>query len=233
MTNQEIIDYYSDLLIMQYKGKPKAQAHIEALADMCIMDNISSQIMNAYEIGSAKGVQLDVLGKYAGVERTGYTFTKQVTLNDDDFTKLIKLAIIKNNSNSDLLSIITLLQEYFFGQIYVFDYQGMRMSYYISSSIASQDLAEMFISQGLLPKPMGVTLSATVRYPTLDGFFGYRSYQSDMYNNAPYSSYEDQSQAGPWLQYEFQIGKPIEAMSFLMTENLAYLTQENNSKILT
>ena len=69
MTNNELIEYYAKLLILQYKGMPKAEATIRAfLKIICILELIDS-IEEGYNIDDAVGVQLDVLGKYIGVSR--------------------------------------------------------------------------------------------------------------------------------------------------------------------
>lgn len=69
ITVQELIDYYVNLLIIQYHDLPKAQATIAALVNILIANGIFLDIQNAYDIDTAVGVQLDVIGKYAGVDR--------------------------------------------------------------------------------------------------------------------------------------------------------------------
>lgn len=124
-----------------------------------IDETLPLAVQNAFNvIGSslAKGVQLDVIGKYAGVTRTADGFTTQITLNDADFTTLIQLAIIKNNAGSSLATIQQLLFQFFPAQILVVDYADMFIAYYISSIVGSPDLVELVVTEGLLPKPMGV-----------------------------------------------------------------------------
>lgn len=104
----------------------------------------------------AIGNQLDTLGKYAGVTRTGAGFTAQITLDDADFLTLIQMAIIKNNAGSSLSTIVGLLFQFFGNEISVTDYQDMFMSLAISSSVGSDDLLQLFIGEGLLPVPMAV-----------------------------------------------------------------------------
>ncbi len=173
MTDQELINYYANLLILQYLGKPNAFATIQALVTMVIMNQLPLTVQSAFNMdGSAVGVQLDVLGKYAGVTRTGYDLQGlPVTLNDSDFFILIKLAIVTNSAESDLNTIQTILNFFFPNEIFVFDHKEMRMSYLIDSSIGTQNLIELFITEGLLPKPMGVQLAAPI-YTTPLVFFG-------------------------------------------------------------
>lgn len=132
-------------------------------------------VQNAFNlIGSniAIGAQLDVLGKYTGVSRSGAGFAGPIILDDADFLQLIRLAIVTNSEGSDLGTIENLLNQFFpNGEILVFDYQNMRMSYLINSSIGSQELVQLFVTEGLLPKPMGVQLAAPIYSNNLK-FFG-------------------------------------------------------------
>lgn len=176
MTNEELAEYYAKLLILQYVGKPKAFATIKQTALPFIMDQLPTQVQDAFNINTAIGVQLDVLGKYAGVTRTGYDLNGNLVILDDaNFRSLIKLAIVKNNSGSSLADIQALIHLYFANEIFVFDNLNMQMSYLISSSVGSQDLVELFVTEGVLPKPMGVTLSSLVFIPSIS-LFGFTNY---------------------------------------------------------
>lgn len=65
--------YFTNLLILQYKNKPKAKATIEALVTAMFSDTngniFPTQIQNAYNLDTAIGKQLDVIGKYVGYDR--------------------------------------------------------------------------------------------------------------------------------------------------------------------
>lgn len=187
---------------MQYKGLARASAHIAALVRMPIMDQLPNQVQDAFTIGTAVGVQLDTLGKYAGVIRTGFGPAGPITLDDNDFTALIQVAIIRNNAGSSLATIQDLLHTYFENQIFVFDYANMRMSYYINSSLGSLNLAIMFVTQGLLPKPMGVQLASVIYAPNIDSFFGFRTYTHAAPTTVrPFNDYAAYQMNWPWLTY--------------------------------
>ena len=122
----------------------------------------------------AVGAQLDILGKYVGVKRSGLGFTDNIVLDDANFLKLINMAIVLNNASSSLATVQLFLNQYFPGEIYVFDYENMYISYLIDSNTIDEDLIELFVTQGLLPKPMGVGLSV-VAAPIIDKFFAFRT----------------------------------------------------------
>ncbi len=151
---------------------------------------------------TAVGVQLDILGKYAGVKRTVNTKTKTVNLDDTDFLTLIKFAIVKNNSGSSLYTIEKNLNMFFPGDFIVTDFKTMNMSFIFGSSLGSSDLFLALIAEDLLPVPMAVGYSAIVP-PVIDQFFGYVVYESDLlpHGNKPYNTYEDINYDWKYLQY--------------------------------
>lgn len=199
MTTEDIITYYAKLLILQYVGKPKAYATIKALVRMVVMDQLPVDVQDAFSIDTAVGDQLDILGKYVGADRSGNGFTAPITLDDDDYRAFIRICIVSNNNGSSLYDIQTLIHQQFGDEILVFDYANMHMNYFINYSVGSQDLIQMFITEGKLPKPMGVRL-AIIYAPGIE-FFGFRTYTVNTAHNFPFNSYTDYQMDYPWLSY--------------------------------
>jgi hypothetical protein len=223
MTTAELAKYYVSLLILQYLGKPKSAATVEAVVTPVLMGlqsdpnaQLPLAVQDAFNItGSnpAVGAQLDILGKYAGASRSGSGFNGPITLDDSDYIALIRMAIVKNNAGSSLATILQLLNQSFPDQILVFDYQNMHMSYLISSSIGSFELIQLFVNEGFLPKPMGVQLASVIYVPTINAFFGMTEYS--LYsltgqiqpNATPFNSYISYHMNWPWLSYTDAVGK--------------------------
>lgn len=151
----------------------------------------------------AQGDQLNVLGDYVGVARTGPGFAQTITLDDADYTTLIRMGIFKNSSGSSLATIQNFLYEFFPNQIYVFDYANMSMTYIISQAVGSQDLAQMFVTQGLIPKPMGVSL--LVFYVPTANLFSFRTYDHPSVNGSPMNDYNDYNTDWPFLDYRYLV----------------------------
>lgn len=61
--------YYTDLILYQYQSKPKAVATIDLLIRQALCDLVPLDVRDAFDIDTAVGVQLDVLGKYIGFSR--------------------------------------------------------------------------------------------------------------------------------------------------------------------
>lgn len=149
---------------------------------------------------TAVGAQLDILGKYVGVTRYGNGFDATITLDDADFLSLIRMAIIKNISGSSLATIQAFLFQFFPDEVFVFDYKDMRMSFLIDADVGSLNLIQLFITEGLLPVPMGVSY-AVIYAPVIDHFFGFRTYTSAAVNAKPFNDYADYQEDWPWLSY--------------------------------
>lgn len=66
---EELLKYYSNLLIVQYNGKPKAKATIELLTWVMFANLIFLQIQNAFNWRMALKSQLDIIGKWVGVDK--------------------------------------------------------------------------------------------------------------------------------------------------------------------
>lgn len=78
MTNTELIEYYTNLLIIQYRGKVKAEATLAALLSAGIFFETMQAALSGYGILTAVGHQLDIIGKYVGVNRAvvGLSFSR-------------------------------------------------------------------------------------------------------------------------------------------------------------
>ena len=67
---EELVEYYVNLLIIQYHNKPKARGTIRAfIAELIRVYNLLRELERAFEIDRAIGAQLDIVGKYFGVVR--------------------------------------------------------------------------------------------------------------------------------------------------------------------
>lgn len=201
MTNADLAKYYSDLLILQYIGKPKAYATITAQVSPVFMDQLPVSVQDAFNIDTAVGVQLDVIGKYVGAFRNTYTLTGPVTLVDSDYRQLIKLVLIKNNSGSSLATIQSLLAMNFPGQILVSDSQAMSLNYVLIESLGTPELLEVLAVGGYLPAPMGVQVSITIVPAHTNPFFGFRTYSAPDPTVSPFNSYALYQLTYPFLSY--------------------------------
>ncbi len=66
---ENLIEYYRNLLIIQYHNKPKAMATIDAVTQEMVANGIVFDVRDGFSVDTAVGVQLDIIGKYVGVDR--------------------------------------------------------------------------------------------------------------------------------------------------------------------
>lgn len=72
LTVQQALNYYASQLIIQYNGLPNAAQTIECLANCSVCDGLIFQLQNAFNLGTAIGNQLTIIGKIVGVPRQIY-----------------------------------------------------------------------------------------------------------------------------------------------------------------
>lgn len=78
MSNADLVDYYLDLLILQYRGKPNAMAIMRVFLEAMVFFETIIAVENGYDINTAVGAQQDLLGKILGIDRviTGTAFDR-------------------------------------------------------------------------------------------------------------------------------------------------------------
>lgn len=196
----EYTDYYADLLILQYKTQPKARATISALTGKVISDGLLLDVINGFNILTAVGKQLDIIGKYIGLSRNvkeKVNSPATVILTDDQYRLLLQLKLVCNTSYSATSQIRKALYQLFPNDIRVFDDRTMEMEYQLSERF--DGLERVIIAEELLPFPMGLGFNVIV-VPDLLQLYGYYGY--DGLNNNPngYSSYTEGFR-GKFLSY--------------------------------
>lgn len=115
----DVKEYYADLLILQYRNKPKARATIKMGVDIYTGDGLLLQLADALNIDTAVGAQLDIIGKILGCPRdipginnqTKY-FSFHVDEDSLGFSTIgnPSSGVVKNRSNS-ILATYTLSDE--------------------------------------------------------------------------------------------------------------------------
>lgn len=191
--------YLSSLLIIQYNGKQKASATIEALAKM-FPDKLIMQVRDAFNLDTATGKALDTLAKYVGVNRFYYnTDGEIIKLNDDEFRILIKFKAISNTSTASHYDIDTALYDFFGTRVRATSDGNMQMTFFVPSD--ATNVIEAAIQQKALPTPLGVEANRIVVQDKK--FFGFVDYQ-DQYAvyKTGFRDYSNPDKDGETLNYD-------------------------------
>lgn len=72
MSYTDVQEYYTDQLIVQYQDKPKARATIQCLINNSLVDGLIFQLQDCYDLDTAVGEQLTIIGEIVGVPRNIY-----------------------------------------------------------------------------------------------------------------------------------------------------------------
>ena len=194
-------EYYSNLLILQYHNKPKAKATVEASVGL-IPDNLIQEVANGFNINTAVGKQLDILGQYIGLDRGYIDEGESKNLNDDDYRLLLKLKIICNTDNASYKSICDSLYDFFGTDIRMDSTGNMDMVYFIPPNAV--DVIKAALQKGVLPKPMGVNLDYVIEYKKK--FFGFCTYNNTMaVYKTGFRDYNNPNKDGECFTYDKRI----------------------------
>lgn len=194
-------EYYSNLLILQYHNKPKAKATIEAVVNL-LPDELIQEVINGFDIETAEGKQLDILGEYIGVDRF-YTDEGEIkTLDDEDYRIILKLKAICNTSNLSHKSLDESLYNFFQNTVRMDSEGNMEMTYFVPKNKTPIILAA--IQKEVLPKPMGVRCSYIIEYDKK--FFGFCTYNNQyaVYKTG-FRRYNNPNKEGETLTYNKRI----------------------------
>lgn len=194
-------EYYSNLLILQYNGKPKAKATIEATTSL-LPDQLILDVINGFNIETAQGKQLDILGKYVGVDRFYVENNQSQLLSDEDYRILIKLKAICNTSNLSEKAIENSLYSFFGNTIRMDTTENMEMTYFVP--LHKTAIIQAAIQKGVLPRPMGVRCSYIIEYDKK--FYGFCTYQNQkaVYKTG-FRTYNNPDKVGEMLTYSKRI----------------------------
>lgn len=200
------VEYYKELLLYQYQNQTKAMGTIDLLVRSILSELIPLDVMNSFNIDTAVGTQLDILGQYIGLSRRVaiipvrnfwtladyqlynpltphyglldytdsevnkdsifYTYFSEnyslTDLDDSDYRAMLKLKIALNNIDNSLLSIATVLYDFFGDKVIMNDLTDMTISYSVTPD--KENIIVMAYQLGLIPKPQGVGISCIYRF---------------------------------------------------------------------
>ncbi len=194
-------EYYSNLLILQYNGKPKAKATIEAVVKL-LPDELIQEVINGFDIETAVGKQLDIIGEYVGVDRYYIVDGEPSPLGDDDYRILIKLKAICNTSNLSHKALDDSLYDFFAKTIRMDSVGNMEMTYFVPKN--KTPIIQAAIQKEVLPRPMGVRCLYIIEYDKK--FFGFCTYKdtSAVYKTG-FRDYNNPNKVGEMLTYSKRV----------------------------
>ncbi|WP_206922989.1 DUF2612 domain-containing protein [Alicyclobacillus suci] len=155
------IQKYLNLITSEHQNKPKFNAWLSAALNK-VDDGITAanSIPTAFDIDTAVGVQLDILGQAIGQLRDiGVPLTSASSILDDDHYRLVlKAKIARNQWDGTIGQIYDIWNGAFPNSaLQIIDNQDMSMQAVVTN--LTDNLSTELVTAGLIiPKPMGVTL---------------------------------------------------------------------------
>jgi hypothetical protein len=154
------LSYYLNLLTSEYRLAPNLNAWLaELLTPLNDNSNMVAQMTEFYDLDSAAGVQLDVLGVIAGISRTvGFQPSDSVSpiLDDDTYRILIKATIANNQWDGTESALYPIWAALFpGGSLTIVDLQNMSCDIVLTGTFTSIIL-DLVVHGYIVPRPEGV-----------------------------------------------------------------------------
>lgn len=177
---------YSDLIIYQYRNKPKARDTMNLLMGEVdrVLDNLLD-LSEQWDIDKARGFSLDIIGRRVGVSRTLPSFVSKgyfsyfgavggkpwgegkwyrkgdstgdaIKLIDEDFRFLIKAKIYKNFQDDTLDYVLSVMRELLSDNVNIKDNYDMTATIYLPLQSMNSLQTYMIQVMDILPRPVGV-----------------------------------------------------------------------------
>ena len=157
------IKRYLNLITSEHQGKPKFTAWLEA--NLNILDDgerLVSNLDTYFDLDTAVGIQLDVVGDIVGVKRTVNfqpTDGSSPILDDVTYRLIIKAKILRNMWDGTLSSLYDMWNAIFAdATLIIKDNQDMSINAIIIG-LSSQMQKDLISNGYLIPKPQGVRIS--------------------------------------------------------------------------
>ena len=171
--------YYINLLIKQYHNKSKAKGTIETLTESeCLSyNNIISKLNSSFNIETATGKQLDLIGKIIGRSRIfeGIEFEETDTpnsLDDETYRTLLKMQIINNFMSKSIESITEATFNFLGDKVIFINNTNMTINYILIGNAESNLIKVVAFDKSILPAPAGVEVNYIIDIPT-PNIFGF------------------------------------------------------------
>lgn len=157
------IEYYMNLVTSQYRDSPNFLTWLQSnLLKFDDETNIIDQMTAFFDIDSAVGAQLDILGQIIGqVRQVNFQPTdgSSPILDDTNYRVLLKAKIVKNQWKGQIEGLSAIWKVLFpDGDIIITDNQDMTMNVIIAgnTSLTTRDLVR---NGYIVPKPEGVGIN--------------------------------------------------------------------------
>ncbi len=157
-----LVQYYQDTLLYQWVNAPKARGMIGALVPCAVCDLLIHDVRDAFDLETAVGPQLDVVGEYLGLSRTVYGTVDRPYFQLDDYTTGPDLTLIGMTDYTDATvnaSSATYRYGFAFEAAYVLEDEEYRTMLRFKRALNSSDMT-LYSIQNALWETFGAAILA-------------------------------------------------------------------------
>lgn len=162
--DNELLDGYRRLLTSEYKTRPRLTSWLLwLLSEGLTYKNTVQEFLDAFNLDTAEGVQLDIIGRIVGVDRLlpfHPVSGDSPLMNDSTYRMVIKAKIIQNTWKGTLDELYE-AWAVLFPEVRYFQIQDLQdMTYNVVIMGAFTPLERELIANGyIIPKPEGVRIN--------------------------------------------------------------------------
>ena len=171
--NFNVEDYWK-LITSEHRTRPNYKRYVETIQfPVAETLNFYDDVNSAFQLNTAVGKQLDILGELVGVSRELPTTNPVIgeRLSDSYFRIVIKAKIAMNRWDGTAEQLKELMLQVFPDALCeVIDFQDMSMWLVVISPEIDMVVAELFREGFLTPRPAGVKLSTKTASEKLFGY---------------------------------------------------------------
>ena len=197
-----LVQYYADLLIVQYTGKTKAVETIKTMVGIILQNGILLDVLDAFNPETCVGKQQDILGKWIGVDRYYLGDGATQSLDDNDYRIVLNFKAISNAIDMSPSSIDNILYEFFGDSVICTTEDNLRIFYFVTEEYFN--ISSILLQKKVLPKPIGVRIGGIVRNKIWFAFSDYNTFsKTPPLNTVGFSDYENfLTKEGSFLSYQ-------------------------------
>ena len=183
--------FYLNLVTSEHATKPKYMAWVKTLLRPFIdIINLNDGVKSAFNLDTAVGVQLDILGKIL-VQSREMNFQpsdgSSPILGDEDYRLLLRAKVLKNQWKGTIGDFYTywntLFRDYPLN-VYIIDNQDMQPIVVSWRSQVSSLIGDFLTNGLLIPKPAGLGL--TIREIDIETIFGFYGTELNTFNTGTF-----------------------------------------------
>lgn len=163
MKSLDIRDYLN-IITSEHRSRPKYMDFVESIMHILIgQADCLESFEKHFEIETAIGKQLDIIGQIVGVSRVVKFVLEDGSnvLNDDDYRLCIKAKIARNRWDGSLEHLFKIWHQLFGDDLVLdfIDHQNMSCDISIGTDITTENIFRLIHNDMILPRPVGVQYS--------------------------------------------------------------------------